>query len=288
MFGSTRRILMSVLVFAVLVSFSGMSAVQAGEHGQGGEKQTLVVDGSTTVYPIAKAFSGFYMAKHPNVDITVSGTGSGNGAASLTAGRCDIGCMSRFMKPKEFKKSVRNGVFPVFHTVAMDGIAVVVHPSNPVSELTMEELHDIYVGDITNWKEVGGPDKDIVVVSRDSSSGTFEVFGDLALKGDRLMGGAERTASNAESQARVKNTQSAIAYVGLGYVEGVKALAIEGVKPNLKTVGSGTYAIARPLYMVTDGYPELGSPEQAIVTMYLKPHGQEIIKQIGFVPVTQY
>jgi phosphate transport system substrate-binding protein len=152
----------------------------------------------------------------------------------------------------------------------------------------MDQLRKIYNGKVSNWKEVGGPNQDIVVVSRDSTSGTYEVFGDLVLKGDRLTGGAERAASNAEIQQRVGNTQAAIGYLGLGYVENVKAIAIDGVKPNLKTVGSGQYAIARPLFMVTDGYPELGSPEQAIVTMYLKPYGQAMIKDIGFVPVTQY
>lgn len=281
MLSRMKMLFSGVLVLAVLAGF-------AAAPGAGAAEKKVVMDGSTTVYPIAKAFAGFYMAKHPDVDVTVSGTGSGNGAASLTAGRCDIGCMSRFMKGKEFKASVEQGVYPVFHTVAMDGIAVVVHPSNPVSKLSLEQVRKIYNGTITNWNEVGGPDRKIVVVSRDSTSGTFEVFGDLALKGDRLTGGAERTASNAESQARTQNTQAAIAYVGLGYVEGVKALAINGVKPNLKSVGSGRYPIARPLYMVTDGYPELGSAAQAIVTMYLKPHGQEMIKQIGFVPVTQY
>lgn len=277
-----KMFLSCVLAAAALVAFTTSSNAMAAD------KEKVVMDGSTTVYPIAKAFAGFYMAKHPNVDVTVSGTGSGNGAASLVAGRCDIACMSRFMKGKEFKKAIDDGIYPVFHTVAMDGIAVVVHPSNPVSKLSMGQLRKIYNGTITNWNEVGGPNKEIVVVSRDSTSGTFEVFGDLVLKGDRLTGGAERTASNAESQARVNDTQSAIAYVGLSYMGGVKTLTINGVKPNLKTVGSGQYPIARPLYMVTDGYPELGSPEQAIVTMYLKPHGQEMIKQIGFVPVTQY
>jgi phosphate transport system substrate-binding protein len=277
-----KTLLSCLLAVAALVSFAPRSSALAADGGK------VVMDGSTTVYPIAKAFAGFYMAKHPDVDVTVSGTGSGNGAASLIAGRCDIACMSRFMKGKEFRKAIEEGVYPVFHTVGMDGIAVVVHPSNPVSKLSMDQLRKIYNGQITNWNEVGGPNQEIVVVSRDSTSGTFEVFGDLVLKGDRLTGGAERTASNAESQARINNTQSAIAYVGLGYVEGVKSLAINGVKPNLKTVGSGRYPIARPLYMVTDGYPELGSPAQAIVTMHLKPHGQEIVQQIGFVPVTQY
>ncbi|MBS3762489.1 MAG: PstS family phosphate ABC transporter substrate-binding protein [Planctomycetes bacterium] len=274
-----------------IVAIAGLIVVMLAAFGftpTAMAREKVVMDGSTTVYPIAKAFAGYYMAKHPDVKVTVSGTGSGNGAKSLVQGSCDIACMSRFMKDKEFKMAIDDGIHPVFHTVAMDGIAVVVHPSNPVNGLTLEQLHKIYNGKITNWNEVGGPNKDIVVISRDSTSGTFEVFGDLVLKGDRLTGGAERAASNAEVQQRVKTTQSAIGYLGLGYIEGVKAVAVNGVKPNLKTVGSGQYAIARPLFMVTNGYPALGSPEQAIVTMYLKPYGQEMIKDIGYVPVTQY
>jgi phosphate transport system substrate-binding protein len=252
----------------------------------GAEK--VVMDGSTTVYPVAKAFAGYYMAKHPDVNVTVSGTGSGNGAKSLITGRCSIACMSRFMKGKEFESAISNGVYPVFHTVAMDGIAVVVNPGNPVNDLTVEQIRKIYNGQITNWSQVGGPNKGIVVVSRDSTSGTFEVFGDLVLQGDHLTGGAERAASNPEVQNRVASTQAAIGYVGLGFLDGVKPLAVNGIKPTLKTVGSGQYPIARPLFMVTDGYPELGSPEHAIVTMYLQPYGQEMVKDIGFVPLTQY
>jgi phosphate transport system substrate-binding protein len=170
----------------------------------------------------------------------------------------------------------------------MDGIAVVVNPGNPVNDLTVEQIRKIYNGQITNWSQVGGPNKGIVVVSRDSTSGTFEVFGDLVLQGDHLTGGAERAASNPEVQNRVASTQAAIGYVGLGFLDGVKPLAVNGIKPTLKTVGSGQYPIARPLFMVTDGYPELGSPEHAIVTMYLQPYGQEMVKDIGFVPLTQY
>ena len=247
----------------------------------------VVIDGSTTVEPIARAFAGYYMARNKDAKVTVSGTGSGNGAKSLINGRCDIGCMSRFMKDKEMKAAVEKGVTPVFHVVGMDGIAVAVHKSNPVSGLTMKQLHDIYAGSIKNWKEVGGPNKKITVISRDTTSGTYEVFHDLVLKGDR-MHGAEYVGSNAAARARVIDTPGAIAYIGLGFVSGVKAISINGVTPTLKTVGGGEYPIARPLYMVTNGYPELGSAVQAIVTMYLKPFGQEMVKGIGYVPVTQY
>jgi phosphate transport system substrate-binding protein len=278
---SMNTVLSAVTLAALMVSlgFAGPAAM--------GQERRVVIDGSTTVEPIAKAFAGYHMAKNPEVDITVSGTGSGNGAQSLINGRCHVAIMSRFMKGKEFKAAVENGVYPVFHTVAMDGIAVVVHPSNPVSKLTTDQIRKIYNGTVTNWNEVGGPNKRIVVISRDTTSGTYEVFGDLVLKGDRIRN-AEYVGSNPAARARVSKTAGAIGYVGLGFLEGVKALEVNGVRPNLKTVGGGAYPVARPLFMVTDGYPELGTPTQAIVTMHLKPHGQEIVKGIGLVPVTQY
>ena len=267
------------LLVAVSVGFFGSTAEAA--------EKKVVIDGSTTVEPIARAFAGYYMARHPEVTVTVSGTGSGNGAKSLINDRCHIADMSRFMKDKEFEAAVDAGVHPVFHTVAMDGIAVAVHKSNPVSGLSLDQLRKIYNGSIDNWSEVGGPDRDITVVSRDTTSGTYEVFGDIVLQGDRIRD-AEYVGSNAAARARVADTPGAIGYIGLGFVEGVKALQIDGVTPTMKTVGAGEYPIARPLFMVTDGYPELGSPTQALVTMHLKPYGQEMIKGIGYVPVTQY
>ena len=247
----------------------------------------VVIDGSSTVGPIAKAFAGFYMQKTDDVNVTVSITGRGNGAKSLIHGRCDIADMSRFMKPGEFKSAVDSGVYPVFHTVAMDGIAMVVHPSNPVSKLTLDQIRKIYVGRIDNWREVGGPDKKITVVSRDTTSGTYEVFCDIALDGESPHN-VEYVPSNAASRARISKTQGAIGYVGLGFTDDVKVIKVNGVTPTLKTVGSGKYPIARPLFMVTDGFPELGSHVQQILAQYLTRQGQEMIKGIGYVPVTQY
>jgi len=264
---------------ALLPAGAGLRAAAGGEK--------VVIDGSTTVEPIAKAFAGYYMSKHPGAEITVSGTGSGNGAKSLINGRCDIAIMSRMMKRAEFESAVAQGVIPIFHTVAMDGIAVAVHPANPVGELTMEQLRNIYNGTYDNWSDVGGPDVDIVVISRDTTSGTYEVFEELVLKGDRVRG-AEYVPSNAAAKARVSATRGAVGYVGLGFVEGLKSLSINGVRPSNETVGAGEYPIARPLFMVTDGYPELGTAVQSIVTTHLKRHGQEIIKGIGYVPTTRY
>jgi phosphate transport system substrate-binding protein len=195
--------------------------------------------------------------------------------------------MSRFMKEKEFKTAVKKGVFPVAHAVAMDGIAIVVHPSNPVEELSVEQVMKIYKGETTNWKQLGGPDMEIVKISRDTSSGTFETFNKLVMNKKEIEG-AEYVQSNGAARARVIKTPAAIGYVGIGFLDGVKALTIDGVDVSEDTVASGRYPVSRPLFMFTNGYPELGSHVHALVTLHLTPAGQEIVKGIGFVPVTKY
>ena len=133
-------------------------------------QEKLHIEGSTTVGPIADGFAEVFKKLYPDVAITVNKSGSGTGASALIDSRCDIATMSRFMKDKEFKNAVDKGVFPVAHAIAMDGVCVVLHPSNPISALTTEQVRDIYTGKITNWKELGGPDMSIVAISRDTSS----------------------------------------------------------------------------------------------------------------------
>ena len=261
------------------------------------DSNTLVLDGSTTVGPIAKAFAGYYMEKNPGVNVTVNESGSGNGAKSLINSACDIANMSRFMKPTEFSAAVEKGVMPVAHVVAMDGLPVLVHPSNPVKALTVAQIRDIYTGKITNWRQVGGPNREIVVLSRDTNSGTYETFHNLVMTHkvagrkvkEKIKDGAEYMGSNGAVRAAVQSTPAAIGYAGLGFVDKtVKALEINGVYPSADTVTSGQYAISRPLFMFTNGYPKLGSHAHAFVTLHLSEKGQEIIEDIGFVPVTKY
>lgn len=270
------------MVGAVLLA-AGLSRTAAAEDTK------IVVDGSTTVGPIAKAFAEHFMQHNPGVKVTVAESGSGNGAKSLINGACDVADMSRFMKSEEFKAAVERGVFPVAHVVALDGLAVIVHPSNPVKELTKAQVADIYMGKITNWKDVGGPDAKIVVVSRDTNSGTYEAFEELVMKKRKMAEGIEYVGSNGAVRQRIQSTPGAIGYVGLGFAdETVKALKIDGVEPNRDTVRSGRYPVARPLFMFTNGYPRPGSPVHSFVTLHLTKKGQEMVEGIGFVPVTDY
>lgn len=279
-----------ILVCMSLVVVAGLLLpVPAVAQTTGSDPNTIIVDGSTTVGPIAKAFAEHYRAAHPDVNVTVSESGSGIGVKSLINGTCDVADTSRFMKDTEFKAAVEKGVLPVAHVVAVDGIAVIVHPANPVSGLSTEQVRDIYLGKITNWNQVGGPDRKIVKISRDTNSGTYETFEQLVMQKQNMAADTEYVGSNGAARQRVQSTPAAIGFVGLGFVDRtIRALAIEGVTPEKSTVVTGRYPIARPLFMFTNGYPKVGSHLHAFTTLYLTREGQHIIESIGFVPLTDY
>lgn len=268
--------------------FIAIAAVAAAV-GSASAADKIVIDGSTTVGPISKAFAEYYMAAHPEVNITVSESGSGNGAKSIMNGTCDVAAMSRPMKDSEFKAAADKGIQPVAHVVALDGLPILVHPSNPVQDLTVEQVRKIFLGEIANWKEVGGPDQQIVTVSRDTNSGTYETFEGLVMQKQKIHQNCEYVGSNGAIRQRVQSTPAAIGYAGLGFVDKtVKALKVDGIYPSAETVQTGEYPIARPLFMYTNGYPKLGSPLYQFVTIYLSEDGQEMVEEIGFVPVTAY
>jgi phosphate transport system substrate-binding protein len=275
-----KHIIVILMTALMIFSFGSMNVSAA---------QKIVLDGSTTVGPIAKAFAEYYMKINKDVNITVSESGSGNGAKSLINGACDIADMSRFMKDKEVKAAIEKGIVPVAHVVALDGLPILVHPSNPIKNLTVEQVRNIFIGKITNWKDVGGPNKKIVMISRDTNSGTYETFNKLVMKKQKISETCEYVGSNGAVRSRVQSTPAAIGYAGLGFVDKtVKALTINGIYPSRKTVSSGKYPIARPLFMFTNGYPKMGSHIYRFVTIHLTKTGQEIVERIGFVPVTEY
>jgi len=265
-----------------------LSLLLAGSvFGQKAEK--IVIDGSTTVGPIAKAFAEYYMKNNPGVNITVSESGSGNGAKSIVNGSCQVASMSRLMKANEYEAAIGSEVLPVTHVVALDGIAMIVHPGNPVKKMTVDQVKQVYLGKIANWKQLGGPDKPIIIISRDTNSGTYETFEGKVMKGEKIAKNCEYVGSNGAIRQRVQSTPNALGYVGIGFIDNtVKALEINDVYPTPETVRKGTYPIARPLYMITNDYPKMGSHLYQFVSMYLTKKGQEIIEEIGFVPVTAY
>jgi len=278
----SRGIVTGLLVLLVaFVLGPSMSCVQA--------RSQITVQGSTTVLPIAQRAAEVFMSKNPDVSISVRGGGSGNGIAALIDNAVQIANASRFIKFDEVKKAVGNGVYPVPHRIAMDGIAVVVNPKNSVEKLTIDQLKRIYTGEVTNWKQVGGPDMKIVVVSRDTSSGTYEVFEELVLKGARVTPGALLQASNGTVSDVVSRTPGAVGYVGLAYLsDKLKAVKIgisekAYIEPSLATVQSGQYPIARALYMFTSGWPT--GDAARFIAFILSAEGQKIVKEEGFVPL---
>ena len=250
---------------------------------------TITLDGSTTVGPLAKALAEEFRKTRDATEITLSESGSGNGAKSLVNGMCDIAMLSRPLKDTEFKAAVEKGVLPTAHVPAYDAVVLITHPSNPVKNLTLDQARDIYSGKVSNWKDVGGADMAIVAVSRDTNSGTYETFEGMVMNGEKVTANAETAGSNGAVRQRVQATAGAIGYVGIGYVDRTtKALTIAGVEATYETVTTGRYALSRPLFYYTDGYPALGSELHAFVNMHLTPRGQAIVEAVGFVPVTQY
>jgi phosphate transport system substrate-binding protein len=268
-------------------SVLGMLVVAAGAAVCAQDK--LVLDGSTTVGPIAKAFAETTMRQNPGVNIMVSESGSGNGAKALLNGTCDIANLSRHLKDTERAAMEEKGVKPTAHVVAFDALPVIVHPSNRVKGLTLDQLRDIYTGKVSNWKEVGGSDLPIVVISRDTNSGTFETFKELVLGKDaKIISSAEYTGSNGGVRQRVQMTKGAIGYAGLGFVDrSVKALEIDGVAPSAETVIAKTYPISRELFMFTNGEPAADSLCGRFLAMSRSEKGREIIEEIGYVPVPE-
>ncbi|MBN1622035.1 MAG: phosphate ABC transporter substrate-binding protein [Endomicrobiales bacterium] len=243
---------------------------------------SITIAGSTTVLPIAQVTSEVFMDNNPGIDISVRGGGSSVGIASLIAGTCDIGDASRAIKDKEIAKAVDNGIQPKAHVVAMDGIAVIVHPSNGINKISKKDLKSIFTGKISDWSQVGGSGGKIVVMSRDSASGTYEAFMGLALDGSKTRSDSLLQASNQAVASVVSRTPGAIGYVGLGYVTSqVKSIPVNGIECTKATVLSGEYPLSRPLFMYTNGEPE------GVVKEYMdfvkSAEGQKLAEEQGFV-----
>ena len=244
--------------------------------------EKIVVEGSTTVLPIAQKAAEVFMNNNAGADISVRGGGSGVGIASLIDGTCDIADSSRPIKDTELDKAVTNGRTIKATVIAMDGICVIVHPSNGVNALSKKQIKSIFTGAISNWNQVGGPDEKIVVLSRDSSSGTFEAFGTLVLDGAKVRSDALMQASNQAIASTVAQTSGAIGYVGLGYVtSAVKAVDVDGVKASKETVLTNKYPVGRPLFMYTNGAPQ--DLAKQFIDYILSPEGQKLVEEEGFV-----
>ncbi len=269
----------------------------SGDASSQAPTRTIENKGSDTIVNLALAWAEKYQDLHPEVRISVTGGGSGTGIASLINGTVDIANASRQIKPEEIKAAEANGTEPVEFVVAQDAIAVIVNPDNPVNQLTLQQISDIYSGKIDNWLEVGGGDHPIVKLSRETNSGTHVYFLEEVLrlgnKDDNTLFSPDTLLlpSSEGITAEVRDNLNAIGYDGLGYVTPeVKVVAVSGVDsqnfilPSAESVNNGTYPIARDLYMYTNGQPA------GVVKEYMEwihtPEAQQIVKELGFVPIS--
>ncbi len=246
---------------------------------------TINVEGSDTLVNVATSWSQAFMTANPGVMISVKGGGSGTGIASLINKTIDFADASREMKQEEIDQAKANGVNPVEYTVARDGIAVIVNPANGVEDLTIDQIGKIYRGEIKNWKEVGGADKAIVILSRDSSSGTYEYFKEAVVGKDaNYASSAKLLPSNQAIVDETAANDAAIGYVGVGYVDAkIKVLKVEGTAASVAAVLDNTYKISRGLYMYSNG--EATGVMKAYLDWILSAEGQKIVEDEGFVPV---
>lgn len=244
----------------------------------------ISMNGSTTVLPIAQKAAEAYMKEHPDTKISISGGGSGNGIKALIDKTTDIANSSRTIKKEEFELAKAKGVDPVEFIVAYDCIVPVVHPSNPLKNITLDQLKAMYKGEIRNWKAIGGPDKPIVIISRDTSSGTYEVWEEKVMKKERVFPGALLQASSGAIVQAVSKNPNAVGYIGLGYMDkSVKMLSVNGITGSKETTLNKTFPVSRPLYMYTPFKP--AGDIKKFMDYMVGGKGQKLVEEEGFIPL---
>lgn len=289
--------LISLTLFAALLAGCRSSGVDSGGvvNESGGTSAYIQNKGSDTIVNLALAWAEYYQQIHPDFRIAVTGGGSGTGLTSLINGTIDIANASRAIKPEEVEDAEKYGIQPREVVIARDAIAVIVHPDNPIDRLTLEQVSRIFRGEVNNWLELGGEDRPIVRVSRETNSGTHVYFleavirlgedSDVIFSADTLL-----LPSSEGIISEVSDNPNAIGYDGLGYVTShVKVLALaspgssEYILPSADTVGAGTYPISRDLYMYVRQDP--GPAVEEYLAWILSEEGQRIVTELGFVPV---
>jgi len=276
------------MIAALLIGCGANEAPKTASAPTPAPSDHMVIVGSTTLLPVAQKAVEAFRKRKPEIKINLTGGGSQVGINALVDGICDIAMSSRNLKEEEKEKLSKKRAEAKEHIVAWDGIVPIVHPTNPVKNLTIAQLKDIYTGKITDWKDVGGKKGAIVVVSRDTTSGTQEAWSELVLNHEPVVGSASPQISSQTVLEKVAANPDAIGYDGIGYVEGnsrVKSLSVDGVKASAATVSDKSYKIARPIYMFTRGNPS--APVVEFVDFVLSQEGQAFVKEAKFVPVPQ-
>jgi phosphate transport system substrate-binding protein len=262
------------LVFSLVLGFSMLANLSYGED--------LRIDGSTTVLPIAQRAAEVFMKKYPDMKVFVTGSGSGTGIKALMDGTTMIATSSREAKDKEVSDAKAKGVTLTSHKIALDGIVPVVHPSMKIDDLTMDQLRAIYNGKIKSWKDLGAANRPLAVVSRDTSSGTYEVWEEKVLQKDPVRPDALLVASSGQMVQTVAQNPYAIGYLGIGYIEkSVKAIRVNGKIATEASVRDGSWPIARPLFLYSNGNPTGAAGK--FIDFLLSKEGQAIVKEVKYV-----
>ena len=264
-----------IIGFAILVTMMSCNQKKAN---------TINTAGSTTALPIVQAAAETYMNIYPSTNISVRGGGSGIGIKSIIMESIDIGNASRKVNEQENELIKKKQNELIETAIAIDAITIIVHKDNPISNISLKNLRFIYSGKITNWNELGGDDLEIVVISRDVSSGSFEVFNHTVLHNDLLKDNSMRLASNNAVATMVDYTNGAIGYVGLGYVnDDLKVVSIDGILPSKDTVHNQEYPLTRKLYMYTT--KTRSGATQDFIDFILSELGQTIVEQQGYIRI---
>jgi len=290
-----NRYILLVTALIAIVFTSACGPASSAEAASDSSSAYIENKGSDTIVNLALAWAEKYQGDHPDIRISVTGGGSGTGIASLINGTVDIANASRQIKQEEIDQAKSNGIDPVEHVIARDAIAVIVNPENPVNQLTLQQISDIYSGKIRNWTEIGGDDRPIVRLSRETNSGTHVYFLETVLrlgsKDDKTLFSMDTLLlpSSEGIIAEVRQNPNAIGYDGLGYVpKDLKKIAIAKeaggayVLPSIETVNDKTYAVARDLYMYTNGEPT--GAVKDYLDWILLPEAQQVVVELGFVP----
>ncbi len=277
-------------IFAALMIMSGCSG---SDDGSASEKTFITVKGSDTMVHLASTWAEVFMKNNPGIEVSVTGGGSGTGIAALLNGTTDICAASRKIKDKETKLASQKGIAAKEIVVARDGIAVIVNPANPVSELTVEQIGKIFTGATRRWEQVGGQAESIEILSRESSSGTYVFFQKKVLNKKDYSQKAKLMPATSAIVQSVTSNKNAIGYVGLGYAAAakgkIKVLAVKAddnspaVIPSEQTVKTSEYEIARPLHLYTNG--DATGVVKKFIDFCLSTQGQKIVKETGYVAV---
>jgi len=278
-----------------LISIMFFSCSRSSER-EGRYMASMQIKGSDTIVNLIQVWAEMVVENNPSYNIGVTGGGSGTGFAALINETCDIAMSSREIEEKELAAAAEKNVTPVEYMVGLDGLAILINKNNPVIELTLEQLRDIFMAKITNWKEVGGEDRRIVILSRESNSGTHMFFKEHVLRHNDKKSKDEfapRALLMPSSQAiydEVSQNPNALGYVGMGFINNnVNAVSVAVDEnstyfyPNSANVRTGKYPISRPLYLYTNGEP-MGVVKE-FIEYALSDEGQRIVEETDFVPI---